>query len=105
MPTLIVKNRAGIEHRIDVKPGRTLMATLRDAGFDEVQALCGGSCTCATCHVYVESSALAKIPPMSSYEEDMLEGTGIREVGSRLSCQVDVTEELEGAYITIANEA
>jgi ferredoxin, 2Fe-2S len=104
MPTLIIKNRAGIESTIVAKPGRSLMEILRDSGFDEVQALCGGSCTCATCHVHIESDAFAKVPPMSSYEDDMLEGTGVRDAGSRLSCQVTVTEELEGALITIADE-
>jgi ferredoxin, 2Fe-2S len=104
MPTLIVKNRTGIERRIGATPGRSLMETLRDAGFDEVQAQCGGSCTCATCHVHIELTALAKMPPMSAYENDMLDGIDTRDVGSRLSCQVTVIEALEGAHITIAEE-
>jgi ferredoxin, 2Fe-2S len=105
MPTLIVKNRAGAERKIDATAGRSLMENLRDAGFGEVLAICGGCCSCATCHVRVEPSVLEKLPPMSADESDMLDSTGTRDSMSRLSCQITVSEALEGGHITIAEES
>jgi 2Fe-2S ferredoxin len=105
MPTLIVKNRAGAERKIDAIAGHSLMEILRDAGFEEVLAICGGCCSCATCHVRVEPSVLDKLPPMSADESDMLDSTGTRDSMSRLSCQITVSEALEGGHITIAEES
>ncbi|MDB5969360.1 MAG: ferredoxin [Hydrocarboniphaga sp.] len=104
MPTLIIKNRSGIGKTIEAASGRSLMETLREAGFDELLALCGGCCSCATCHVHVEAGALARLPKMSDDENDLLEATSSRDELSRLSCQIEVSDALEGAVITIADE-
>lgn len=104
MPKLIVKNRAGVEKTIEAIAGRSLMENLRDAGFDELLALCGGCCSCATCHVHVDAGALASLPKMSDDENDLLEATSTRDATSRLSCQLTVTEALDGLHLSIAEE-
>jgi 2Fe-2S ferredoxin len=80
------------------------METIRDAGFDELQALCGGSCSCATCHVYVEESFRARLSPMSSDEDELLGSSSFRKPTSRLSCQIRLSPELDGIVLTIAPE-
>ena len=78
------------------------MQALRDAGVGEVAALCGGNCSCATCHVYVEDVDPGLLPPMSRDEDDLLEGSFYRKPTSKLSCQLPFSTSLNGARITIA---
>lgn len=89
---------------MDVEDGLSLMEALRANGFDELQALCGGCCSCATCHVYVEPTALDAIPAMTADESDLLDSSDHRHANSRLSCQVMVCAGLAGAKIAIAPE-
>lgn len=86
MPEIIVTDRAGTVHNIKAAPGQTLMEAIRDNGIYDIKALCGGSCSCATCHVYVDSAA--PLAPMSDDENDLLDGTDHRQANSRLSCQI-----------------
>lgn len=79
------------------------METIRNAGIDEVVALCGGSCSCATCHVFVEAGA-EHLSAMGADEADMLECSLHRQPNSRLSCQLTVTPESEGLVVRIAPE-
>ncbi|MBW8785896.1 MAG: 2Fe-2S iron-sulfur cluster binding domain-containing protein [Novosphingobium sp.] len=104
MPNLIVVNQAGEESALDAPVGRTLMETIRDAGFDELLALCGGCCSCATCHVHVDPAFMDKLPKMSEDENDLLDSSDHRNEYSRLSCQIPVTPALEGLRVTIAQE-
>ena len=104
MPKLIVVDRAGTEKTIDAQTGLTLMEAIRDNGFDELLALCGGCCPCATCHVYVDPAFADKLPPMSEDENDLLESSDHRNDTSRLSCQVPLTAEMEGLKVSIAAE-
>ena len=104
MPKLIVVDRAGTEKTIDAQTGLTLMEAIRDNGFDELLALCGGCCSCATCHVYVDPAFADKLPPMSEDENDLLESSDHRNDTSRLSCQVPLTAEMEGLKVSIAAE-
>jgi 2Fe-2S ferredoxin len=104
MPKLIVVNRAGAGSEITAKTGVSLMEAIRDAGFDDLLALCGGCCSCATCHVYVDPTFTASLPPVSSDEDELLESTSHRTVASRLSCQVLLTDALDGLRVTIAPE-
>lgn len=104
MPQITIVNQAGEATRLDAPVGRTLMETIRDNGFDELLALCGGCCSCATCHVYVDAAYADKLPAMSEDENDLLDSSDHRNEFSRLSCQVPVTDVLEGATITIAQE-
>jgi len=100
---LVVVNRAGVETEIDAKPGVSLMQNIRDGGFDELQALCGGCCSCATCHVYIDPG-FAGLSKMSEDENDLLDTSDHRNTQSRLSCQVPVTHALDGLRVTIAPE-
>jgi 2Fe-2S ferredoxin len=80
------------------------MEVIRDNGFDELLALCGGCCSCATCHVYVAPEFAGNLPAMSEDENDLLDSTDNRNEQSRLSCQVPVTDALDGVQVTIAPE-
>ena len=104
MPRLIVTTREGEASEIDVGEGLTVMEAIRDNGFDELLALCGGCCSCATCHVHVDPEFLGQLPPMSEDEDDLLESSDHREVNSRLSCQLPFTDALDGLKVTIAPE-
>ena len=104
MPKITVINQSGEETPVEAEAGRTLMEVIRDAGFDEMLALCGGCCSCATCHVIVDEAHAAKLPPMSDDENDLLDSSDHRTATSRLSCQVTVTPDLDGMSVTIAQE-
>ena len=104
MPKLTVVNRDGEESTIDVEDGLTVMEAIRDNGFDELLALCGGCCSCATCHVHVDEGSMDKLPAMSEDEDDLLESSDHRNETSRLSCQIPFTADLDGLNVTIAPE-
>ncbi|KWV90402.1 2Fe-2S iron-sulfur cluster-binding protein [Erythrobacter sp. YT30] len=104
MPKLVVTNREGETSEIEVEDGLTVMEAVRDNGFDELLALCGGCCSCATCHVYVDPAFKDKLPEMSEDEDDLLESSDHRNETSRLSCQIPLTQELSGMKVTISPE-
>lgn len=104
MPKLIVVNRAGEESEVEVSEGLTVMEAIRDNGFDELLALCGGCCSCATCHIHVDPSFADKLEPMSEDENDLLDSSDHRDERSRLSCQIPFTADLDGLKVTIAAE-
>lgn len=104
MPKLIVVNRAGVETAVDAADGLTVMEAIRDNGFDELLALCGGCCSCATCHVHVDPAFKERLAPMSEDEDDLLESSDHRDENSRLGCQVPLTADLDGLKVTIAQE-
>lgn len=102
MPVVYVTTREGERRSVIAQSERSIMEVLRDNGFDEILALCGGSCSCATCHVYVEERRLSSLPPMTDDENDLLESSSHRRVNSRLSCQILLSDELDGMRIEIA---
>jgi ferredoxin, 2Fe-2S len=102
MPQLIVTLRDGSESIVEGTIGRSLMEVMRDGGASEIQGMCGGCCSCCTCHVHVESSRLAELPPMSEQENDLLSCSDDRESTSRLACQIPMTPQLDGLRLTIA---
>lgn len=104
MPTIHVTTRSGEQRSVQATPGRSLMEKLRDGGIDDILALCGGNCSCATCHVHVARDWLDKLPPMSADEDDLLDSSDAREDNSRLSCQIPVTDALDGLALTVAPE-
>ncbi len=104
MPKLTVTTREGETSEIEVADGLTVMEAIRDNGFDELLALCGGCCSCATCHVHVDPAFVARLPQMSEDEDDLLESTDHRRDNSRLSCQIPFTADLDGLTVTIAPE-
>ncbi len=104
MPKLIVVTREGEEREIDGAAGLSVMEVIRDAGIDELLALCGGCCSCATCHVHVDPAFADALPPMSEDEDDLLDSSDQRDETSRLSCQVPFGDALDGLKVTIAAE-
>lgn len=81
--------------------GQSLMEALRDSGFEDIQALCGGCCSCATCHVVIDAGWTDRLPPVSSDESDLLDSIDGRSAGSRLSCQIPITDGLDGMVLTV----
>lgn len=104
MAQIILTTREGDIQTIEGTNGDSVMETLRNAGIDEIMALCGGQCSCATCHVYVDEGDFAQLPPLSPFENDLLEGSGHRCANSRLSCQVRLSDDLDVIHVTIAPE-
>lgn len=104
MPTIEVITRAGEIHLISSECDRSLMEAVRDAGLDEMVAMCGGCCSCATCHVYVDEEWAASIAPITEDESDLLDNSEHRKANSRLSCQIRIKAEMEGFRVTIAPE-
>jgi ferredoxin, 2Fe-2S len=102
VPRIVVTNRDGELREVDAEINRTLMEVLRDAGF-ELEALCGGCCSCATCHVYIDPAFAGRLPPIREDEDMLLDGSGHRLPDtSRLSCQIRVTGELDGLRLNVA---
>lgn len=104
MLSLTVTNREGERFALNVEPGLTVMEALRENGVDELMAICGGCCSCATCHVFVDPAALSKLPPRSDDEHELLASSGHRTDTSRLACQITLSEALDGLHVAIAPE-
>lgn len=104
MAKLIVVTRDGTEHEIEGDTSLTVMENIRDAGFDELLALCGGCCSCATCHIHVDPADFGKLSAMSEDENDLLDSSDHRDEYSRLSCQIQMTSALDGLKVRIAEE-
>jgi 2Fe-2S ferredoxin len=104
MAKLVVVNREGAETEVEVTNGLTVMEAIRDNGFDELLALCGGCCSCATCHVHVDPAFADKLPAMSEDENDLLDSSDHRNEFSRLSCQLTMNDALSGLKVTIAED-
>lgn len=101
MPLLRVVDRDGLEHEVEAKSGLKVMETLRELDYG-VAAICGGMCSCATCHVYVDPEWLSRIPAAMSDEKELLAELSHHETHSRLSCQIEFTDALAGLKVTIA---
>ena len=104
MVTISVEGRDGTRRQVAGVAGQSLMETIRDNGIDELMALCGGCCSCATCHVIVDPAFAYKLGPMSADEDDLLDSSDQRAATSRLSCQVILTADHEGLSVRIAAE-
>lgn len=101
---IVVTLRDGSVTTIAAIEGLSVMEAIREAGIDELMALCGGCCSCATCHVQVDPSWHDRLPAMTADEDDLLDASEYRVAGSRLSCQLPFTVALDGLKITIAPE-
>jgi 2Fe-2S ferredoxin len=104
MVKIIVTTRDGTETEIEGEAGLSVMEVIREHGFDELLALCGGCCSCATCHVYVEPGFDDRLRPKSEDEDDLLDSSDQKTDRSRLSCQLQVAPELDGLRVRIAPE-
>ena len=104
MPRLTITTRDGEVRTLDAEQNRTLMEVIRDDGVSELLAICGGCCSCATCHVYVDPAFADRLPPLSDDEDALLDGASYRNATSRLSCQIRISDALDGLRVTIAPE-
>lgn len=104
MPSLTIIDREGTAHALEADAGLNLMEIIREHGFDELLALCGGCCSCATCHVHIAPGFLGKIPTMCDDENDLLDSSSDRNETSRLACQIPFGAHLEGIRVTIARD-
>lgn len=98
---IFVTDLDGVEHELEAVEGWRVMEIIRDYGLP-IKAECGGCCSCATCHVYVDPEWLSKIPVMRDDEEEMLDEAFNLEDNSRLSCQIILDETMDGLRVTLA---
>jgi ferredoxin, 2Fe-2S len=101
MLELKVIDREGIEHSVPVKPAVKVMEALRELDYG-VAAICGGMCSCATCHIFIDPAWQGKLPAAMSDERELLSELTHYKPNSRLSCQVEMTDALSGLRVTIA---
>lgn len=102
MIKISVTHEDGTQQDVEANPGLSLMEALRAANVPGVVAECGGSMSCATCHVIVDANWLTATGETSDMEDDMLDCTTTeRETGSRLSCQIRLSDELDGLKVAI----
>ena len=101
MATITFIEQDGTRHVVEAALGRSLMQAAKDNGVPGILADCGGACACATCHVYVRQEWLARTGAPDGMETDMLEAAEEVRGTSRLSCQIQVTGELDGLIVEI----
>lgn len=104
MLNLLIIDRHGREHAIMATVGRSLMQTIRAAPAFDLAAICGGSLCCATCHVQIDAHWIDKLPPPTEDEQYLIGELVHQAAGSRLSCQIAMSEGLDGLRLTIAPE-
>ncbi len=103
MPKIIYHARDGKVHEVEVDIGYTVMEGAIDNNVHGIVAECGGACACATCHSYIDDQWLEKLPPMEHMEDAMLDSAEDLRENSRLTCQLEVTSELDGLVVTVAD--
>tara|TARA_Y100000590_G_scaffold252602_1_gene283622 strand:- start:610 stop:921 length:312 start_codon:yes stop_codon:yes gene_type:complete len=103
MTKIIVKDRNGDIKELSAESGLTFMEIIRDAGMD-IEAACGGCCACATCHIYVETEWLSMLKTMEEEEESMLDQAFNVKPNSRLGCQLEFSNDLNGIKVELAPE-
>lgn len=101
MAELVIVDRDGKEHRVEGRVGASVMETLRDLDYG-VAAICGGMCSCATCHVWVDEAWIEKLPARQGDEQELLQELSSFKPASRLSCQVQFSDALAGLKVAIA---
>ena len=100
MPKITYKDKEGVSKTIEVENGLSVMEGAIQNDIPGIDADCGGAMACATCHVYVEEKWLDKLPKVDDAEVDMIDMAHEPKKNSRLSCQLIVTDELEGLVVT-----
>lgn len=104
MSQINVIRRDGQKSSVVAIEGQSVMHALRENGIDDLLALCGGSCACATCHVFVDEAWAARLPAPGETELALVESSEAQAPNSRLACQIKVSDDLNGMTITIAPE-
>jgi 2Fe-2S ferredoxin len=101
MPTIKFIEYNGNEHVVDEEVGRSLMQAAVDHCVPGIVADCGGSCSCGTCHCFIEEAWLGHLPPAQEDEKSLVDGLLEVTVASRLSCQIKITPELDGMVVRL----
>ena len=102
MAKIIYVEWNGTRHEVEVANGLTVMEGARDNNIPGIDADCGGACACSTCHAYIDPAWVEKLPAKDAMEEDMLDfAYETDEVRSRLTCQVKVTDDLDGLIVQL----
>ncbi|MGB5323995.1 MAG: 2Fe-2S iron-sulfur cluster-binding protein [Pseudomonadales bacterium] len=105
MTTVTYISAEGDEQKAVGKPGLSVMQLAIDEGIDGIVAECGGGCACATCHCYIDERWTEMVGPPNEFEDEMLDGTASeRRDNSRLSCQVVLTEDMDGLIVHLPEE-
>lgn len=99
--TLIDENGNDVRS-FNAEPDLSLMENLRNNDAEDLLAICGGLCACATCQIYLDDASYEKVGNPGEVEAEMIEGSGVKKATSRLSCQIKVTDNLEGIRFSIA---
>jgi len=99
MPKITYIEHSGKEHQIEMPVGYSIMEGAIKNSVPGIDADCGGSCACATCHVYVDENFLNKIPKAQEAEQDMIDFVQNSDKSSRLSCQIIITNDLDGIVV------
>ena len=106
MPKVVYITLDGNRHEVEVENGYSVMEGAINNNIDGIVAECGGACACATCHSYIDEAWSAKLPEMDDMEDSMLDAAYERKDTSRLTCQIEMSDELDGLVVHVAdNEA
>ena len=103
MPKITYITPDDVRHEVEVQTGYTVMEGAINSDIQGIVAECGGACACATCHSYIDAEWVAKMPAIDDMEDSMLDAAYERKANSRLTCQIEVTEELDGLVIHVAD--
>jgi 2Fe-2S ferredoxin len=103
MPQITFVKNDGSSVVVTAKAGHSLMEVAVDNDIAGMVAECGGACACATCHTYIDAAWLKRMPPMQEMEDAMLDSALDRRENSRLSCQIEISDALDGLVVTVAD--
>ena len=103
MPKVIYITPDETRHEVEVETGYSIMEGAINNNIEGIVAECGGACACATCHSYVDAAWTDKIPAMDDMEDSMLDAAFERKDNSRLTCQIEMSDELDGIVIHVAD--
>ncbi len=101
MPKINYITTDGERHEVEVENGYSVMEGAINNNIEGVVAECGGACACATCHCYIDEAWLDKIPEMDDMEDSMLDAAFERQNNSRLTCQIEVNDSLDGLVVRV----
>ncbi len=103
MPRVTYITPNGDRHEVEVEKGYSVMEGAIDNNIDGIVAECGGACACATCHSYIDAAWIEKLPEMDDMEDSMLDAAFDRKPNSRLTCQIELSDELDGLVVHVAD--
>ena len=103
MPRITYITPDGESVEVEVQSGLSVMEGAVDNSIDGIVAECGGACACATCHCYVDNDWIDRLPEIDDMEDSMLDSVLDRKRSSRLSCQLEVSDQLDGLKVLVAD--